>query len=360
MTILEHKVLVTGAAGYLASWVVKYLLDEGHTVHATVRALSDRKKVQHLLDFAERFPNKLSLFEADLLDEGSFDQAMSGCSVVIHTASPYYLDKPKDPQAQLVQPALSGTLNVLASVNKTTTVKRVVLTSSIVALYNDACDVSDATNHTVQESGINPNRDIGHNPYAYSKTIAEQAAWGMQKKQSRWDMVTIHPGAIFGPSLSKRADATSIGMMVQFLNGSFRTGVPRLWLGTVDVRDVAAAHVRAAVLPMAHGRYILVAQSLTLLEISKLFRLDGLGIKDKLPKGEVYKMLIWLIAPYVGMQRDYVSCNVNFPIYFDSERSKQELGIRYRQPAETFNDHIRQIADDGLLHAHSGKPGLAT
>jgi len=349
MSKLNIPVLVTGGAGYLSSWVVEKLLNQGHVVHATVRNLSDRSKIQHLLDLSDRYPNKLSLFEADLLVEGSFDGPMAGCSIVIHTASPYFLEKPKDPEAQLMRPALNGTLNVLASVNKTETVKRVVLTSSIAALYNDACDVGPSVNHTVQETDINPNKDIRHNPYAYSKTIAEQAAWEAQKKQVRWDLITIHPGAMFGPSLSKRVDATSVGMIIQFLDGSFRSGVPRLWLGVVDVRDVALAHVQAAVLSAARGRYIIVANSLSLYEISKLMRVEEFGIKNKLPKGEANKALIWLIAPLVGMQRRYVARNVNYPVHFNNDRSKLELGIKYRQPAETFNDHIRQIVKDGLI-----------
>lgn len=349
MTELKNPVLVTGAAGYLASWVVAQLLGKGQTVHATVRDLNDHKKIQHLLDLSDRFPNTLSLFEADLLAEGSFDRAMAGCSVVIHTASPYFNGKAKNPQAQLVKPALDGTLNVLASVNKTASVKRVVLTSSIVALYNDACEVGAAAKHTVQETDVNPNTDIRHNSYAYSKTVAEHAAWAAQKQQDRWQLITLHPGAIFGPSLSKRADATSVGMMVQFLNGSFRAGVPELWLGVVDVRDVAAAHVQAALLPNTSGRYIVVAESLTLLEISKLMRVGEFGLKNKLPQGETNKALIWLIAPLVGMQRRYVARNVSYPVYYNNQRSKSELDIHYRLPQETFNDHIRQIVADGLL-----------
>ncbi len=351
MSQQEIRALVTGASGYLASWIVERLLGEGHSVHATVRSLSDRAKIQHLLALSERHPGRLSLFEADLLTEGSFDRAMAGCSVVIHTASPYFLDKPKDPEAQLIRPALNGTLNVLASANRTETIRRVVLTSSVAALYNDACDVGEAVQFTVQEQDVNPNKDLGHNPYAYSKTVAEQAAWEIQRKQDRWQLITIHPGAIFGPSLSKRADATSVGMIIQFLNGSFRTGVPKLWLGVVDVRDAAAAHVRAAVVPGASGRYIAVQSSLRLLEISRLMRVEEFGLENKLPRGEASKALIWLIGPLVGMKRRYVSRNVGHPIHFNNSRSTLELGIQYRQPAETFNEHIRQIVEDGLLRA---------
>lgn len=344
-------ILVTGAAGYMASWVVAQLLDEGHKVHGTVRRLQDQNKIQHLLELADRHPGKLKLFEADLMVSGSFDAAISGCSTVIHTASPYFLHKPSDLERQLIHPARNGTLNVLDSVNRTSEVSRVVVTSSVAALYNDACDVVPDVNHTVQESDINPNQDIHHNTYAYSKTIAEQAAWQVYGKQDRWELVTIHPGAIFGPSLSKRVDATSVSMMIQFLNGSFRTGVPKLWLGLVDVRDVAAAHIKTALIPQANKRYIVVAESLRMLEIANLMQLNEIDIPNKLPRKEVSKSLMWLIAPFVGMQRKYVARNVNFPLYFNNQRSKDELGLKYHSTLDTLNDHIRQINADGLLCA---------
>lgn len=343
-------ILVTGATGYMASWVVAQLLERGCTVHGTVRQLEDKHKIEHLQELANRHPGRLELFEADLTKKGSFDSAMEGCSAVIHIASPYFLDKPKDPEKQLIEPAQGGTLNVLESVNKTESVERVVLTSSIAALYNDACDVGADVNHTVHESDINPNTNPHHNTYAYSKTIAEQAAWELQHQQQRWDLVTIHPGAIFGPSLSRRADATSVNMMIQFLNGSFRTGVPKLWLGLVDVRDVAEAHVKASLLPQARKRYIVVAESLRMLDIAKRMRPDEFNIPNKLPRNEVPKVLIWLIAPLVGLQRSYVARNVNFPVYFDNKRSIKELDIHYRPARDTLNDHCRQIVDDGLLH----------
>ncbi len=343
-------ILVTGAAGYMASWVVARLLHEGYKVHGTVRSLQDKNKIQHLLELAQRYSGRLELFEADLMAQGSFDAAMAGCATVIHTASPYFLDKPKAPQTQLIGPAREGTLNVLESVNRTLDVTRVVLTSSVAALYNDACDVGADAQHTVQESNINPNQDIGHNTYAYSKTIAEQAAWELHSQQKRWELVTIHPGAIFGPSLSRRVDATSVTMMIQFLNGSFRTGVPKLWLGLVDVRDVAEAHVRAALLSHASKRYIVVAESLRMLEIASRMRPGELGIPARLPRKEVPKALIWLLAPFVGMQRRYVARNVNFPLDFNNARSKKELGLTYRDTAETLNEHCRQIVADGLLY----------
>ncbi len=348
---MNQTILVTGAAGYLASWVVQGLLQSGHTVHGTVRSLADGPKLRHLHALAGQHPGRLRLFEADLLQAHGFDEAIRGCSLVIHLASPYFLDKPQDVQRQLVDPAVQGTLNVLASVEREPGVRRVVLTSSVVALYNDAFDLAQVEGHMVRESDLNPNTDAQHNSYAYSKTVAEQAAWAQQRQQQRWELITIHPGAIFGPSLSARTDATSVDMAVQFLNGSFRTGVPRLTLGVVDVRDVALAHQRAALTPSAHGRYIVVAQSLRLLEMARLMQAEAAGLKNKLPRSEAPKWLMWLVAPWVGLERTYVARNVGFDIRFDNTRSMHELGLAYRSPEQTLNDHVAQIAADGLVAA---------
>ncbi|MCI06903.1 cinnamoyl-CoA reductase 1-like, partial [Trifolium medium] len=128
-------VCVTGASGYIASWIVRFLLHRGYTVKATVRDPNDPKKIEHLLKL-DGAKDRLKLFKANLLEEGSFDSVVEGCQGVFHTASPFYHDV-KDPQAELIDPALKGTLNVLNSCAKSASLKRVVLTSSIAAVaYN--------------------------------------------------------------------------------------------------------------------------------------------------------------------------------------------------------------------------------
>lgn len=346
---LDAPIAVTGASGYLASWVVAQLLDEGRRVHATVRSLADAAKVQHLHELAERHAGRLALFEADLMKEGSFDRAFEGCGAVIHTASPYVLGRPRDFQGELLGPARQGSLNVVGSVNRASSVRRLVLTASVVSMFSDTRDVAGRPGHLLTEADWNRRSSERHNPYARSKVAAEEAAWAAAQAQSRWDLVTIHPGAIFGPSLSRRVDATSVDMVVQFLRGSFQAGVPRLWLGVVDVRDVAAAHVRAVQREDARGRYIVVGRSLPLLDIARAIRPGLQGLPDKLPKRELPKALVWLAAPLAGMTREFVWKNVAHPIHFDSRRSIQELGLAYRRPEQTFHDHIAQLVRDRLV-----------
>ena len=117
-------------------------------------------------------------------------------------------------------------------------------------------------------------------------------------------------------------------MVIQFLKGTFRSGVPALDVGVVDVRDVALAHVQATLRPQARHRYTLVARSLRLLDLAKRMRLDGTGITDKLPRSETPNWLMWLIGQLVGLQLSYVARNVGHTLRFNNQRSQTELGLR--------------------------------
>ena len=125
----SKSVLVTGGSGYVASWVIKMLLEEGINVNATVRDPSNSKKVDHLTALSKASAGKLKLFKSDLLDAGSFDEPMRDCELVIHTASPFFITGIKNPEEELIRPAREGTRNVLESAKRNLTVKRVVLTS---------------------------------------------------------------------------------------------------------------------------------------------------------------------------------------------------------------------------------------
>ena len=344
----SKPVLVTGGTGYLASWIIKKLLERGSVVHATVRDPSNIQKVGHLTALAEASDGQLKLFKADLLDNGSFDEAMQDCELVIHTASPFFVTGIKDPQAQLIRPAREGTSNVLESANRTATVKRVVLTSSVVAIYGDNADIALAPGGVFTETEWNKTSSSAHQPYAYSKTIAEEEAWAIANEQNQWDLLTINPGWILGPSVSKRKDSLSINTMVQLGDGTFKTGVPELHNGIVDVRDVAAAHIKAGYTPKASGRHIVVSGEARLLDIANALR-KRFGDGYPFPRRQVPKFVFWLIAPMMGYTRKFVSTNVGIPIRFDNSYSKTDLGMSYISVEQTVEDHFQQILDDGLL-----------
>lgn len=343
----DAPVLVTGATGYVAGRVVERLLQEGLTVHATVRDASKTERLQYLNDLADGNPGTLRFFSADLLKPGSFAEAMEGCSVVFHIASPFIRDA-ADPQKDLIDPAVNGTTNVLTSVNETESVKRVVLTSSCAAIYGDNIDVAATPRGLLDEDVWNTTATLDHNPYFLSKTLAEREAWKLADAQDRWRLVTINPSMVMGPGVKVHGSSESFHLLEQLVDGSLGTGMPDLGMGVVDVREVAEAHVRAAFLPDAEGRHILSAHDSGLPQMVEALR-PTWGSRFKLPPRIVPKWLLWLVAPVVGLTRTYVSKNVGHPWKADHSKSVDKLGIQYRPLPDTMNDFMEQLVEAGAL-----------
>jgi nucleoside-diphosphate-sugar epimerase len=341
-------VLVTGGNGYIASWIVRYLLADGIDVHATVRDPGNKTKVAHLLQAAEGAKGKLTLFKADLLSEGAYDAAMQGCELVMHTASPFVIKGLKDAQKELVDPAVKGTRNVLEAANRVVSVKRVVLTASVVSVYGDAKDMNDQGLKAFTEAQWNTTSSVDHQPYNYSKVAAEKAAWDIAKAQSRWDLLTINPGLVLGPSLTKASDSTSLSTIKELADGTLLSGVPVLEFGMADVRDVAMAHIKAGFTPTAKGRHIAVADSVTLWQIVKILK-ARFGNGYRWPLMVAPKPVVWLMAPLAGHTRKFVSANVGWPLKFDNRYIQQDLGIRFRPVETTLTEHFQQMLDDGVL-----------
>lgn len=329
------------------------LLEDGIDVNATVRDPLDDQKVGHLTAMAKVSTGKLKLFKADLLDLGSFEEPMKGCELVIHAASPFFLSPPKNPEEELLRPAKEGTRNVLETAKRIPTIKRVVLTSSVVAIFGDNADLMLTPGGIFTEQGWNETSSASHQPYPYSKTIAEKEAWAIAKEQDQWDLVTINPGWILGPSLSKRIDSLSIKTMIQYGNGTYKSGAPCFWNGIVDVRDVASAHIKAGFTPNASGRHILVSGVASLLELGSILR-NNFGAGYPFPQRQVPKFIFWILAPMFGFTRKYVSRNAGYPVKFDNSYSKKDLGMIYIPIDQTVKDHFQQILDDKLLNKSTG------
>ncbi|WP_327426647.1 NAD-dependent epimerase/dehydratase family protein [Streptomyces sp. NBC_01236] len=333
-------VLVTGGSGFVGSHLVRRLLERDYRVCATVRSVANTAKVSPLREMQDAFPGRLALFEADLLTEGSFDEAMSGCRVVFHVASPFLMpEKIKDGLRDMVDPALIGTRNVLASVERTATVEKLVFTSTVGAVFGDYIDVLDMDDEVLSEKYFNTTSTAENNPYHYAKTVAEREAWAAEAAQDRWRMVSVNPGLILGPSLTPKSESGSLFLLDELFKGYFFYGAPDFSFTTADVRDVADAHIAAAENPAAKGRYIVAAETMTSFhEMSRIIRTHY--PRDlRLPRTALPHWPVRVLGPAFGLTQDYIRKHLGIRFRVDNSRSAHELGLTYRPIEETLLDH---------------------
>lgn len=345
-------VMVTGATGYVAGWLVKRLLEEGLTVHAAVRNPGDTKKVGHLDRLATSLPGNIKYFKSDLLVEGSYAKAMNGCELVFHTASPF-TSKYKDPQRDLIDPAVKGTRNVLEQANKTHSIKRVVVTSSCAAIYTDCIDLNKTPNGIFTEEVWNTTASLSHQPYSYSKTLAEKEAWKIFNTQSRWDLVVVNPSMVLGPALNPHsATSESFSLLKQLGDGTLKSGVPNIGIGVVDVRDLADAHYLAGFTPGAEGRYITSGHNTSFPEMAKILH-EKFGNNYPVPSKTLPRWLVMIIGPMLNkaLTRKYIRNNLNLEWRADNSKSIKNLGVHYRSLRETLTGSFQSLIEENLVES---------
>lgn len=252
----------------------------------------------------------------------------------MHVASPY-TNSFKDPQTELVDPAVNGTLNVLNAAAKAGTVKRVVVTSSFAALMRPAEE------GVFTESDWNTRDSLTRSPYTFSKTQAEKAAWNyVESQEPGFDLVVINPPGIIGPSVVPRVNETD-GFFIGLTNGTQPAVVHIDW-PFVDVRDVALAHIKAIETPDASGRYLTAAGNATVAQI-KAYGQEVLGDKYKFPGLHMEGALGTRLArAMIRLQpksiRGFMEDVIGRPHIVDNTKVRTELGITFRDMGDTIRE----------------------
>lgn len=316
-TVHGEVVCVTGAGGFIASWLVKLLLEKGYTVRGTVRNPDDSKN-SHLREL-EGADERLILCRANLDDYESLREAINGCSGVFHTASPV-----TDDPEQMVEPAVVGTKNVITAAAEAN-VRRVVLTSSIGAVYMDP---NRAPDHVVDETCWSDLEFCKNtkNWYCYGKAVAEQAAWDSAKELGV-DLVVINPVLVLGPLLQPTINA-SVLHVLKYLTGSAKTYANSVQ-AYVHVKDVALAHILLFESPAASGRH-LCAESV-------------------LHRAEVVDILAKFFPEYPVPTKCSDEKNPRKKPYKFSNQKLKDLGLEFTPVKQSLYDTVKSLQEKGHL-----------
>jgi dihydroflavonol-4-reductase len=338
-----NVVLVTGGSGYVASFCIGQLLNEGWTVRTTVRNLAREAEVRAAVGRLSTHLDRLSFFAADLNADAGWAAAAQGCQGVVHVASPLPLANPKSDD-ELVRPARDGALRVLRAA-RDAGVKRVVMTSSTAAV----CYGRGGRHEPFTEADwSDPTDRRDSSAYERSKMIAERAAWDWLKAEGgALELVTICPGAVLGPVLGRDFSA-SIDIVKKLLDGSL-PGLPRFGWPLVDVRDIADLHVRALKSPTAAGkRYIGAGPFFWMSDIADVLR-RGVP-RARVPKSRLANWMVRLSANFDPVVRERLfELDKERPV--SAQRARDELGWTPRSNEEAILDTARSLIAEGLVKA---------
>ena len=249
-----EKVLVTGASGFIAEHCIIELLKNGYSVKGSLRTMNREQEVIEAVK-TETDDSRLEFCKLDLLEDDGWEDAMWDCDYLMHVASPFVIEDPKD-ENELIKPAKEGTLRALNAAKKAG-IKRVVLTSSVAAVNSHM--MSGTSDHTTW-TDINSKYVT---PYQKSKTIAEKAAWDFYNNQdnsNKMELAVINPGGVMGPQLGNDLGGASTQIVPQLISGKFPM-IPALSFPFIDVRDVAILHLKAMTTPEADGKRFIAAHS---------------------------------------------------------------------------------------------------
>ncbi|KAL2338188.1 hypothetical protein Fmac_012634 [Flemingia macrophylla] len=313
------KVCVTGAGGFVASWLVKLLLSKGYIVNGTVRQPGSQKN-EHLLKL-ERASENLTLFEADLLNYESLRSAILGCTAVFHVACPVPSIVVPNPQVEVIEPAVKGTTNVLEACLEAK-VQRVVYVSSVAAI----CIRPNLPKDKDIDESCWSDKDYcerTQNWYCFSKTAAEEQALEFGKRIGL-DVVRICPSLVLGPILQSTVNASSL-VLPKLLKGCDSMEDKTRWI--IDVRDLVDAILLAYEKPEAEGRYICNAHTIKTRDLTEKLKIIYPNYKYPANFTEV---------------DDYISL---------STEKLQRLGWKYRPLEETLVDSVESYKEAGLLQS---------
>jgi nucleoside-diphosphate-sugar epimerase len=310
-----ETVLVTGGTGFVASHCISRLLQKGYKVRTTLRSMNRKNEVLDMQPSGEN----LEFIEADLGKDKNWDDAVKNCKYILHVASPFLSQMPKD-ENEMIRPAVDGTLRVLKAA-RDAGVKRVVMTSNFGAVgYSH----KDPNTVITEEEWTDPKDKM--TAYNRSKVLAERAAWDfITREGGNLELSVINPVFILGPSMGPDLPS-SFDVLKHLVDGSMKAA-PNIPFNIIDVRDVADLHIRAMTNPDAKGqRFIgMAGGKITMPEIAQLIKKQTPGIAQKVPVRILPNWVIHLAALF-SAQAKMVAPLLSISRNVSNAKAKKILG----------------------------------
>lgn len=336
---MAETVLLTGASGFIAKHILLQLLGAGHRVRASIRtpARADKVRAAVLPHLPPEAADRLEFATLDLDRNEGWDAALQGMTALVHTASPFPIAQPKNPD-DLIRPAVQGTLRALTAA-RDAGVGRVVLTSSSDAIVNVAKGFPQDENEWC-------NVDLPMTKaYAKSKTLAERAAWDFVGKAPGMQMTTINPGLVLGPLLDDTF-GSSVGLVRRILAGKDPM-LPDFALPPVDVRDVALMHLRALERPETAGRrYIAADELLSMPDMARV--LKTAYPSRRIPTRVAPKPFLRLLALFDPEVRSILP-KIGKAERLSNARAQAEMGMTFIPAAEALKATAASLIDRKLV-----------
>jgi nucleoside-diphosphate-sugar epimerase len=334
-----QKVLVTGASGFIAKHCIAELLRRDYAVQATLRTMSRAEETRLGIGRAGADASGVTFVAADLLHDDGWEQAMEGCTFVLHVASPFPLAQPRDAD-EVIRPAREGALRVLKAAQRAG-VKRVVMTSSVVAITLPWPDAP--LGHVFTEADwTNPERpDI--TTYVVSKALAERAAWDYVKGAGAPELTVVNPAFVLGPAPD--SDLSTSHEVLKLMGKGAYPAAPKVGFPISDVRDVAVTHALAMTHPQAAGERFLSANGfMRLFEIGRLIADTLPDLKWRVPKFEMHDFSVRALS-FLDHRLKAVLPDLGHPRPISNAKAHSLLGQSFRSPQEAVKTAAQSLRE---------------
>ncbi len=361
----DETILLTGCCGYIGSWITVTLLRAGFRVRGTTLRLEDTRRFFDRLfagpDQDAALRSRLEIVEADLLHAESWTGLADGCTAVIHTACPVMTDIGA-PRHTMLDPATVGTENVVREAARAGGVTRFIHMSSIVTLLD--CHKPPANRGPKQVMGPgdwNHTASPQTDPYAHAKVLGERKARALVGElMPSASFASILPGPVLGPPVAGGSVPGSVDKtLAPLLTGQLKTGSVDLYLGVVDVRDVATACVRLVALPrerldrLEHrARFICVSPPTpSMQDLADAIRQTAPEYASVLPRGRLrLPRLLLLAAMRLAVTREaysYTRGMLGRQVDYDTSLAQDELSMTWRPVRTSVADTVGWLRAGG-------------